>query len=140
MKKLIAILSVSFALFALSAPGEAAAEDGPLFVRDALGKERWYVSGVLQEDKFYHDGMEKWISYLYVRLPKAQYDFLISREVENCEEVIDQKNKTEIQVYSGDGKLRGLTGKEIWFTGDCFMAHSYNHQRNVVMDVKDVLK
>ena len=98
-----------------------------------------YYSGVVCEQEFFHDGRDETIIYYTVDVGQAQYDRLVS-ELGGIEGVIDQEVETEIHIYTTvrNLSLGDFVGAEISFKGDFFEADNFNHQRNIVFEIKEI--
>jgi hypothetical protein len=101
-----------------------------------------YYEGTLHEEEWRHEGRGSTMKFWYVTLDAAQYAKLAG-ELGGVEDVCDQGDKTEIQIFSGDESLqdvlRASIGHRIAFQAKYFFeASTIYHRRNIVMEVETV--
>ena len=102
------------------------------------GRVEGYITGIVCEGEFYHDGREEWIKYYYVDIGEEQY----AKLDEELGGVYDsgQEVKTEIQIYTTIQylNLKDFVGTEISFKGSPFEGNTIYHRRNIVFDIEEI--
>ena len=99
-----------------------------------------FYCGVVQEGKFYHDGRGEWISFFFVDVGEAQHDRLVKNLGEAYYESGEYEVKSEIHIYTTNKNisLKDYVGKKISFKGEFFEAHTMNHGRDIVFEIKEL--
>ena len=105
---------------------------------DETGPPDGFITGVVCEGEFFHDGQEEWIQYYYADIGEKQFALL----EEELGGVYDsgQEVRTEIHLYSmiDSVSLKDFVGEEISFKGECFEAHTIYHRRDIVFEIKEI--
>jgi hypothetical protein len=101
-----------------------------------------YYEGTMHREEWFHDGRQKTFTCYYVTLDAEQYAKL-SDSLGGVEDICDQGDKTEIQVYASDQfpepRMGDFVGKTVRFQAhDFYEANTIYHRRNIVMDVRTI--
>ena len=98
-----------------------------------------YSRGVLQKEKWLHEGRNEWLTSYYVVVDAELYTD-ISNELGGVEDICGQGAATEIQIYTTDPDMEAFLDSSVGMTlffeiRDMFEAHTEYHRRNIVMEI-----